>query len=300
MNLRSSFCSLLLALVSTGAFAAVKDIQFYSEGVVCYGKLFIPDERSDVTKLPAVLLAPGARQTVASLEAVASAIAARGLIAMTFDYRGWGKSGGLLYFGEPVRTDDRLRFSQTTTTMLIRRKRLEPSPQLIDIRNAITYLQGESNVDRARIGVWGTDLSADHAIVVAGTDARVKAVVAQAPSLNGGDLPRKAFLPTAEQQASMVRLARAGAAPTNDRAANAMNSEQSKLALAEYRPFWYLEQIAPTTAVRFVLLDKALDRGIAAQTDAARKLLKGPADVVKVTESKDAVAVAAEWFAKNL
>jgi dienelactone hydrolase len=280
--------------------ASTKEVHFYSEGVLCYGKVYLPDAHSESSKLPAVILAPGARQTSASLEKYASEFAARGVVAMTFDYRGWGKSGGLLYFGEPVRWDDRLRFSQTTTKMLIRRKRLEPQLQLIDIRNAITYLQGEVGVDRARIGLWGMDLSGGHAVVVAGFDARVKAIVAQNPSLEGKDIPRKAFAPTAEQQAAMIRLARTGTAPATVQTATAMNAEESKLAFAEYYPFWYVDQIPQSTAARFVLAATNADATTEANVNAATKILKGTTDIVKSPNVDAAASAAAEWFAKNL
>jgi uncharacterized protein len=275
-----------------------REVQFYSEAVLCYGKLFLPTGISDANKVAAVVLAPGARQTSASLDKYAADVAARGMIAMTFDYRGWGKSGGFLYFGEPVQWDDRLRFSQTTTKMRILRKRLLPQAQVIDIRNAITYLQGEAGVDRARIGVWGTDLSGGHAVTVAGSDARVKAIVAQIPMLDGKNTPRKAFAPTAEQQAAMIKLARTGAIPASSQSASAMNAEESKLAFAEYHPFWYLDQIPQTTAVRFIVTHDDVN------AVAASKLLKGAVDVASFTDTRtlegQASELAAEWFLKSL
>jgi cephalosporin-C deacetylase-like acetyl esterase len=127
---------------------------------------------------------------------------------MAIDYRGWGKSGGFLYLSEQVRWDDRLRFSQHTGNVRIRRRRLIPEAQLLDIRNAISYLQGEPGVDRSRIGLWGTDLAGGHVITIAATDFRVKADVAQTPVIEGRDIPRKAATPSAEHRAAMVRLAR--------------------------------------------------------------------------------------------
>jgi dienelactone hydrolase len=215
-----------------------REVHFYSEGVLCYGKLYLPSGYSDSAKVPAVVLAPGSGKTSTSLDAYAADLAAHGILAMTFDYRGWGRSGGFLYFGEPVEWDDRLRFSQTTTLMRIRRKRLEPQLQLTDIRNALTYIEGEQGVDRARLGVFGTDLSGGHAVVVAGIDARVKVVVAQLPMLVGRDTPRNAFAPDARQQAQMVKLARSGAAPASAREAGARNAQESALALTEYHPYW--------------------------------------------------------------
>jgi dienelactone hydrolase len=127
---------------------------------------------------------------------------------MAIDYRGWGKSGGFLYLSEPVRWDDRLRFSQHTAKVRIRRGRSLPDAQILDIRNAISYLQGEPGVDRARIGLWGVDLAGGHAVVTAGVDFRVKAAVAQTPIIDGQDTPRKAMKPAPAQQATLVRLAR--------------------------------------------------------------------------------------------
>jgi dienelactone hydrolase len=289
-----------MSSISGAQAAASREVHFYSEGVLCFGQLFLPSTHTDTSKLPAVIFAPGSGQTSASLAALASEVADRGIVTLTIDYRGWGKSGGLLYFGEPVRWDDRLRFSQTTTKMLIRRKRLEPQMQLIDIRNAITFLQGEAGVDRTRIGVWGSDLSGGHAVVLAGSDARVKAIVALAPLLEGKDLPRKAFSPTAEQQAAVIKLARNGAAPSSAQAATARNAEESNLALAEYRPFWFIDQIPQTTAVRFVLLAKGTDSKVEANTGAAVKVLKGPTDIVRITDRNQAAGSVAEWFGKNL
>jgi hypothetical protein len=304
------FVALLAIQANANAQSAVvkKDITFYSEGVLCAGTLFLPNGYSDSNKVAAVILAPGSGQTGASLEVYATKLAASGILAMTFDYRGWGKSGGFLYFGEPVQWDDRLRFSQTTTKMRIVRQRLIPQSQVLDIRNAITYVQGEAGVDRARIGVWGSDLSGGHAVVVAGSDARVKAAVALMPVLEGKDAPRTAFAPNAEQKTAMIKLARTGGAPATVQAATSMNVVEAKLARAEYHPYWYIDQIPQTTSVRFIVAAKDSDSTIEANVLAATKSLKG-SDVVKLPDtthvldsnSVDAAARAtAEWFQKNL
>jgi dienelactone hydrolase len=255
-----------------------------------------------------VVLAPGERATRASVESFAEAIAKRGIVALAIDYRGWGECGGFLYFGEPVRWDDRLRFMEMTTTLNIRRQRLDPKAQVIDIRNAMTFLQGVPGVDRARIGVWGTDLAGGHAVVVAGSDARVKAAVAQVPLIAGKDAPRSAFAPTAQQQAAMIKLARQGASPTNDRAAKAMNAEEAQLALAEYRPYWYVDQIPQSTAVLFVIAEQDEKVNNENNAMAAAKALKGATSVTTLAGARHSIAgkeaeaasAAAEWFAKHL
>lgn len=96
----------------------------------------------------------------------------------------------------------------------------------IDIRNAITFLQGEPGVDPERIGVWGTGVSGAHVVALAATDARVKAGVAVTPGTVGQGSDRLSFSPTVPQRTDLVRLA-----------------------LAEYRPLALLDQIPKTSAV---------------------------------------------------
>jgi dienelactone hydrolase len=200
-----------------------KDVKFFSEAVQCYAKIYMPKGFTAESKAPAVVVAPAPGDTSASVDKYAAQLAARGLVAMTIDYRGWGKSGGFLYLSEPVRWDDRLRFSQHTAKVRIRRKRLMPDAQILDIRNAISFLQGEPGVDRARIGLWGADLAGGHVVTTAAIDVRVKAAVAQTPIIAGKDVARRATAPSAQHQAEMVRLARKGQAPATPVAAAAMN-----------------------------------------------------------------------------
>ena len=289
---------------------AAREVKFFSEAVQCYAKIYVPKGFTAEGRLPAVVLAPPPGATAASVDKYATQLAARGLVAMAIDYRGWGKSGGFLYLSEPVRWDDRLRFSQHTAKVRIRRKRLMPEAQILDIRNAISYVQGEPGVDRGRIGLWGADLAGGHVVTTAATDSRVKAAVAQTPIIHGKDVPRKAIAPSAEQQAAMVRLARTGQAPATVIAAAAMNDQEAKLALAEYHPFWYVDQIPQSTAVLFVVAEMDLKVNNDANAVAASKLLRGPNGVTVVpaathtmstAEAFDAaVEAAAAWFHKYL
>lgn len=287
-----------------------RDVRFFSEAVQCYAKLYLPKGFTADSKAPGVVLAPAPGETAASIDKYAAQLATRGLVAMAIDYRGWGKSGGFLYLAEPVRWDDRLRFSQHTAKVRIRRGRSIPDAQILDIRNAISYLQGEPGVDRARIGVWGADLAGGHAVVAAAVDFRVKAAVAQVPVIDGGDVPRKAMKPTPARQAALVRLARGGQAPAIAAAAASMNDEEGKLALAEYHPFWYVDQIPQTTAVLFVVAEKDAKVNNATHAVAASKLLKGPNGVTTIPGAPHrlsspqafdaAVEAAVAWFQKYL
>src|SRR5262245_38122565 len=286
---------------------AAKDVRFYSEGIACYGKIFTPKDFTAESKAPAVVAAPDWGETAASIEKYAAHLASRGMVAMVIDYRGWGKSGGFLQAVDEVKTDDRLRFSQMTARVRIRRKRLIPREQVLDIRNALYYLQGEPGVDRARIGVWGAGMAGGHVIVIAATDARVKAAVAQTPIIEGKDAPRKAYAPTGELLLAEQKRARAGYLP----GARASNDVETRLALAEYHPFWSVEQIPQKTAVLFVIAANDARLNNEANAVAASKLLKGPTDVTRVpgvthaqigggAAFNKAADAAAEWFSKYL
>jgi len=288
-----------------------KDVRFYSEGIECYGKIFMPKDFSAESKIPAVVLAPDWGETATSVEKYAARFASRGLVAMIIDYRGWGKSGGFLQTADQVKTDDRLRFSQMTAKVRIRRKRLIPNAQVLDIRNALYYLQSEAGVDRARVGVWGAGLAGGHVILIAATDARIKAAVAQTPVIEGKDAPKKASAHAGELHQAELRLARTGRASSPDAASSKSDDLETRLALAEYHPFWYVEQIPQTVAVMFITAEKDVRVNNETNALAASKLLKGQTSVVSIpgithkqieggAAFDTAANSAADWFLKHL
>lgn len=91
----------------------------------------------------------------------AEAFCDAGFAVLTFDYRGFGESTGEI------------------------RHEIVPADQLTDYRSAISWLGGRSQVDAERIGIWGTSYSGGHVLHLAAFDRRVKAVVAQAPFVDG-------------------------------------------------------------------------------------------------------------------
>ena len=84
----------------------------------------------------------------------ARAFAEAGFVALIFDYRGFGESEGPKW-------------------------RLIPLEQADDIRNSLTWLETQSEVDTERLGLWGTSFGGAHVPYVMGMDSRVKAAVAQ-------------------------------------------------------------------------------------------------------------------------
>jgi uncharacterized protein len=174
-----------------GEGVTTKEVVYYSNGIACYAKIFYPKNFDAKAKpgIPAVVLGQGYGGTHVSIEKYANRFAEKGLVAMAIDYRGWGFSEGFPELVNPVigggvKRDDS-RFDLRTTEVRIKRTKLVPQEQQQDFRNAISYIQGEPGVDYQRIGVWGSSLAGGNATVVAGQDARVKAVSIQIPAIAG-------------------------------------------------------------------------------------------------------------------
>lgn len=138
------------------------DVRFPAEGgIELSAWLFVPEHQA-AAPLPAISMAHGYAGTkYHGLEPMAAAFASEGFVVLLHDHRGFGDSGG-----EP-------------------RHDINPWQQITDWRRAISYLQERPDVDDNRIGVWGTSFSGGHVIVLGATDRRVKAVVAQVPTVDG-------------------------------------------------------------------------------------------------------------------
>jgi hypothetical protein len=302
-----------LAVVGCATSAAAqdvtsRDVRFFSEGIQCYGRLYMPKGFTPDAKAAAVVLAPGWMQTEASIDKYAARFAARGLVAMAIDYRGWGRSGGYVYLAEPVRVDDRQRFSQHTVKVKIRRRRLMPNDQVIDIRNAVAYLQGEPGVDPGRVGIWGTDMGGGHIVVAAATDARIKVGVAQVPIIEGRDVPKQAAPRAAQLHAAEIRLARSAAVPLS--VIPPGTDAETKLAVAEFHPFWFADQVPEATAILFIVAERDTRVNNDGNAIAASKAMKGPTGVTVIDGAthglttpkafETAADAAAAWFLKYL
>ncbi|MGO4755430.1 acetylxylan esterase, partial [Streptomyces sp. 2MCAF27] len=59
----------------------------------------------------------------------------------------------------------------------------------------MTYLESRPEVDADRIGLWGSSYAGGHAIVLGATDRRLKAVVAQVPTISGFEQSRRRVAP---------------------------------------------------------------------------------------------------------
>lgn len=296
----------LSSAIALPAGATLGEARWYSEQVEVAGRLFRPSASGN---LPAVVLAPGWGQTAESLDAYAAAIAAKGIVALTIDYRGWGRSGGFVYLNERLDTYDRMRFVDRTPQLAIRRGRLEPELQIQDIRNAVTFLQGTQGIDRARIGILGVDMAGGHVISALGMDSRLRAGVAVTPIIAGAGTQAQAYVPSARDRAEMIRLAREGRPPANAGEARRRNELESRLAVAEYRPFWRIEGIPAATAVQFIVAgaDERVNNRENAEAAAAAiqgpkevKVIAGARHVLNPAQRAEAALAAAEWLAARL
>ena len=69
------------------------------------------------------------------------------------------------------------------------RWQMDFADQAMDIRAAISFIAGEPNVDKDRIGIWGTSYGGGLVTWTAGNYLWVKCTVAQVPGMGGGRGP---------------------------------------------------------------------------------------------------------------
>lgn len=144
-----------------------KDVVFESKGLACRGWMYMPDNIAAGHKVPAIVMAHGfSGVKEQALPGFAEQFAAAGFGVLLFDYRYFGSSDG-----EP-------------------RCQLFPLEMVEDYRNAISWACEQPDVDAERIGVWGTSFSGGLAAYTGTFDKRVKAVVAQVPSLTNPEFRR--------------------------------------------------------------------------------------------------------------
>jgi fermentation-respiration switch protein FrsA (DUF1100 family) len=137
------------------------DVEFEADGgVKLRGWLYVPS--GPARRYPAITMAHGyAGVKEHGLEPFARAFADNGFVVLLHDHRGFGASEG-----QP-------------------RQDVDPWRQIADWRRAISFLEAQEVVDAKRIGLWGTSYAGGHAIQLGATDRRLRAVVAQVPTISG-------------------------------------------------------------------------------------------------------------------
>lgn len=136
-----------------------KDVEFLSGDEICRAWLYVPDGSAPP---PVIVMAHGLGGTrEMRLDAFAARFCDAGYACLVFDYRHFGASDG-----EP-------------------RHLLDIDLQLADWAAAIAYARQLSEVDTARVILWGTSFSGGHVIETAARDGRVAAVISQSPFTDG-------------------------------------------------------------------------------------------------------------------
>jgi pimeloyl-ACP methyl ester carboxylesterase len=138
-----------------------QDVTFQSGGDTLVGVLHVPDGLAPGERRPAVIMMHGFGANRNGGPAwVCGQLEAWGYVALRFDFRGCGDSGG-------------------------ERGRVIPMEEVTDARNAVTYMASRPEVDTSRIALAGSSLGAGVAVHAAGVDERVAAVILENAVANG-------------------------------------------------------------------------------------------------------------------
>lgn len=168
-----------------------------SEGVRLSAELYSPKSAAG-KQLPTIIMSHGWGGTAALLRNVAMDFAHAGYFVIAFDYRGWGASDSrvILTAPEPAKKEG----NKFTAEVMEIREVVDPLEQTQDIFNVIHWAMGEPQVDKNRIGLWGSSYSGGHVVYVAAHDPRVKCIVSQVGAMDSRPTAQLASAGSAEDQ----------------------------------------------------------------------------------------------------
>ena len=137
-----------------------KVIDLYSDGVRLSATIWEPDKKvekyGNSAKLPAILLCHGWGGIRDHLDSsYAPKFAAEGFICLTFDYRTWGDSDGVLMpnNGMPEKHDNMVPGKGSyNIDCTVLKKVVDPEWQLQDIKSCMTFLRSLKSVDQDKLG----------------------------------------------------------------------------------------------------------------------------------------------------
>ena len=148
---------------------SIQEVHFYSGGHRLAATLKLPADIATRGPVAAVVQGPGwlGLRDAKLYQPYHDALVEAGFGVLVLDYRGFGDSEG----------EARL---------------LDPATQVEDIVNAVTFLASREEVDASRLGAFGSGgTGGGNAIMAAGLDARIRAVVSQVPIADGRDWLRR-------------------------------------------------------------------------------------------------------------
>lgn len=140
-----------------------REVRFHNRGQTLAGSLHLPDRLDG--RIPGIVQGPGwlGLRDAKLYQPYHEALTDAGFGVLVLDYRGFGGSDGDATF-------------------------LDPLEQVSDIRAGLTYLEASPEFDARRLGLFGSGgTGGGNAIVAAGLDSRVRAVVSQVPVADGRD-----------------------------------------------------------------------------------------------------------------
>jgi fermentation-respiration switch protein FrsA (DUF1100 family) len=160
----------MTALSSSNAATVVEPVSFIAEDAALTGNLYLPAKARDGAELLGIVVT-GTWTSVKEQMAnrYAQRLAERGLAALSFDFTGFGLSGG-----EPREVES-------------------PSLKARDIRSAVSCLHQHAAIDGSRIGALAICASAGYAASAAIHDRRLRALAMVAPWLHDAKLLREVY-----------------------------------------------------------------------------------------------------------
>ena len=169
----------------------MRAVVIYCDGTKMAGDVYLPKTRQPGQKLPGIVFCAGTGGTKKGLPTRLGPILARaGFVCLGFDYRGWGESDPLLLLTSPVPAPDEK--GEVTVKAKPVRWQMNLDDQTRDIRSAISFLQGQPEVDPERIGLFGSSYGGGLVTLMAAIDPRVKCAAAQVAGLGTGPQRDKA------------------------------------------------------------------------------------------------------------
>ncbi|WP_067834309.1 alpha/beta hydrolase [Nocardia lijiangensis] len=159
----------------------------WSNGIPLDADVYRPATIDPGAALPAVVLCHGWAGSKHTAERYAALFASAGMIALTFTQSSWFGSGSPLQLvgAAPERDDN----NEALTRVRFLRDLVDPFAWTANLHAALDYIEGEPNVDTARIGIWGTSYGGGVAVYTAAHDHRVKTLVVQVPAISLGQGP---------------------------------------------------------------------------------------------------------------
>ncbi|ULR48524.1 alpha/beta hydrolase [Streptomyces deccanensis] len=177
-----------------------RKVTVWSDGLALDADVYRPTNLAPDAALPAVVLSHGWGGSKLTAERYAALFASAGMITLTFTQGSWFDSGSpLQLIGDAPDLDDG---NEARAHVRFIRDLVDPFAWAANLRAALDYIEGEPNVDPARIGLWGTSLGGGIAVYQAANNPRVKALVVQVAAIAplGGpvaQLARKRAIDTA-------------------------------------------------------------------------------------------------------